>query len=89
MLVFKEELVDLLGNLVLSAGLLDKVSLILAHQKYLFPPSTYLNVSKPNLFNLQFENEVEPKGQKNKSQTKLSFRKEGHTPWYSTYSLPW
>ena len=78
-LVFKKQLADLLSNVVLSAGLLDlhKVSFIFQqqfriHQNVIFSPSTYLKMSKLNVFNLQFENEVEPKGQKNKSQTNLS-----------------
>lgn len=45
-------------------------------------PQLFLRVSNLELFNLQFENEVDPRGQKNKSQTNLSpfffRRKEMH-----------
>lgn len=46
-------------------------------------PQLFLRVSNLELFNLQFENEVDPRGQKNKSQTNLSLffffrRKEMH-----------
>lgn len=71
----KREPADLWGDLVLSAGLLDldkdSQSAAVKHS-----PSTFLKVSELNLFNLQLENKVDPKGQKNKSQTSLSFRRK-------------